>query len=95
VPGCASFWSLSPYEIGLTISAYNAQLKADQEHMDQSAWMIGYYTGWAVNNGKKYPKKPCLYKSAEAPEAMSDDQMKAAMLGIAAIHNAKLGIVSK
>lgn len=73
---------MTPYETQMILDSHNAQIRRDQERREMLAWMIGAYTGIAVNNGKKYPQKPCLFKSdkSDAAQEMTPDQMKANLL---------------
>ena len=69
---------MTPYEIQIGLEVHNAQAHRDFQRRETLAWMIGAYVGISVNNGKRYPQKPSLFKADSAQkQEMTQDQMKA------------------
>lgn len=58
------------------ISGYNDRVKRVHEETDMLNHILGRYVAYAVNNPKKYPKKPLLLASEDKTKeiALTDDQ---------------------
>ena len=64
------------------------------EAQDFTAWLIGAYVGTAVNNPKRYPKKPDKVTIKEPPKPtteMTSDTLKDVLTVFAEMHNATEG----
>jgi hypothetical protein len=74
------YWDMTPREISAAITAYNKReaqrYKLKTETIDTLLWIAGKYNSYAVNNPKKYPKKPYL-SVEEQPKYMDDTSMEA------------------
>lgn len=70
---------MTPAEVHGYFTAYGVRLKHSAADLDRGAWLIGSYTGTAVNAPKKYPRKP---RNAEkimgknAQKSMTDEEMQ-------------------
>ncbi len=81
---------MTPYEIQITLEIHNAQAQHEIERRETLAWMIGAYVGIGVNNGKRYPTKPSLFKADKASkQAITPDQMKANLFNALGIKSPK------
>ena len=82
--GMARAWELAdltPREIENAFAAEAARREQAAERMDLLACLIGRYTMIAVHAPRRYPDAP--NGIARTPRAMSDDEMRSALISIA------------
>lgn len=86
-----AFWDMTPAEISGRLKAHEAQQKHLLEGQDMLAWLVGAYVGTAVNNPKRYPRKPDRVRIQQAPKPakeMDSESLKDVLITYAEIHNA-------
>lgn len=75
----SDFWRMTPGDFRACVAGYRKRIEQQLRIRDQIAWMGGNYIGFAVNDPKKYPKKPFLQDVGEEQHAlkpMSETDMK-------------------
>jgi hypothetical protein len=74
-----TFWELTPSEFEKYAKAYQKRRENEIRDRDFNNYLLGKYIGIAVNDPKKYPKKPLLFEEEEKGKVMTDDEMKEVM----------------
>ncbi len=69
------FWTLTPNQWMKYIKVYNDKLDFERKQQDLLNYWLGSYVGIAVNNPKKYPKKPYTLTNQKL-EDMDDDELE-------------------
>lgn len=80
--GVNEFWRMSPAAVYAQIQGARKRTAEQGRAQEYYAWMYGLYVRHAMH-GKKYPEPPPVQKRQELPGAMSEEQMKAVMRGLA------------
>jgi hypothetical protein len=75
-----TFWELTPKEFDKYVKAYQKRRENEIRDRDFTNYLLGKYIGIAVNDPKKYPKKPLLFKEEKKEEVMSDEEMRKIMM---------------
>lgn len=72
------FWEIQPVRFEQLLNAYNKIQKDKAKEVDFYNHILGKYVGFAINNPKKYPKRPFLYEEPKK-EVMTEEEMEAMM----------------
>lgn len=72
------YWEMQPIKFEKYINAYVEQKEREAEEIDIANYNLGKYIAYAVNDPKKYPKKPFLHKQ-KAKKEMTDEEMDKVM----------------
>jgi len=71
----AMFYDMDMGDFEVFIKAYEERQEEQMEIQDALNHLLGRYIGYAVNDPKKYPKKPFLHKKP-APKVMTSEAME-------------------
>ena len=81
----ARLLSMGLRDAELALTAHAARLRLQRERDERLAWMAGYYAAIAVHAPRRYPRRSgTAFRAMTGP--MTEEQMKAALLGFAAGH---------
>ncbi len=69
------YWQLTPREFVVYVKGYKRKLKTQFELLDQANHLLGKYIAYAVNDPKKYPKKPFTQGTNIKPK-MTPEEME-------------------
>lgn len=71
------FWKLTPKQFTKHIRVFNQQEKQRVQEIDTLNHILANYIGFAINEPKKYPKKPYLFEQPKKElRKMSADEME-------------------
>jgi len=73
------YWETTPKDFLRYSEIYSEIEKGRAREMDYNNFNLGKYIAYAVNDPKKYPKKPFLYEEEEIKEGMTGDEMEGIM----------------
>lgn len=69
------FWSLNPKEWAKHVKVFYEKENNRLKEVDLFNFILGKYIAFAVNDPKKYPKKPFTEKTTQL-EPMTDEEME-------------------
>lgn len=78
------YWELTPREFEKVIKVFEQRSQERAREQDAQNYLLGKYIAYAINDPKKYPKKPFLDKLKEKDERdeklpMTDSEMERIM----------------
>lgn len=74
-----TYWEETPKQFEKHIEVYKKKEEARAREMDMNNYNLGKYIAYAVNDPKKYPKKPFLEEKRDAGKRMSGEEMEEIM----------------
>lgn len=78
VPDLDTYWNMQPIRFEKYIKAYAQRKELEAKEVDAMNYSLGKYIAIAVNQPKRYPKKPFLYKE-EVKKEMTIEEMERIM----------------
>ena len=69
------YWETTPREYFQYLEVYKNIEENRAKEMDYNNFNLGKYIAYAVNDPKKYPKKPFLWEGEEKKKDMTGEQM--------------------
>ena len=69
------YWEISPKMFLKYLEVYKQLEENRAREMDYNNFNLGKYVAYAVNDPKKYPKKPFLYEEPEEKKVMTNEEM--------------------
>jgi len=73
------YWETTPKEYYQYLEVYKTIEENRAKEMDFNNFNLGKYVAYAVNDPKKYPKKPFLQEVKEESKVMTDEEMDRVM----------------
>lgn len=69
------YWETTPKEYSQYVEVYTKLEERRAQEMDYDNFNLGKYIAFAVNDPKKYPKKPFLWEEDERKKVMTENEM--------------------
>ena len=69
------YWSTTPRDYLRYLEVYNKLEETRAREMDYNNFSLGKYIAYAVNDPKKYPKKPFLWEEENKGKVMTGEEM--------------------
>ncbi len=70
-----TYWETTPKKFEKFVNVYIKKEEERAREMDLNNFNLGKYMAFAVNDPKKYPKKPFLWEEKEESRIMTGEEM--------------------
>ncbi len=70
-----TYWNITPKQFEKYVEVYMQKEKERAEEMDLNNYNLGKYVAFAVNDPKRYPKRPFL-QSRDEMKPMTSEEME-------------------
>lgn len=74
-----TYWDMTPKVYRKHLEAFSKKQELQARETDFTNFLLGQYIARAVNDPKKYPKKPFLHKEEKKEGVMSSEEMNEIM----------------